>query len=262
LFTFKTNCRDLEKWFLFGGKTMKKKLFVRILIGLLLSLSGCENETGDNRHCDDMVLYGPASCASDEQCVEEYGAGWYCDEDSPVGPPECDLTWPACVNGNSSECEETVLYGPQGCVDDEQCIAENGVGWYCDQDAQIGPPECGYTWPVCKNGNSDECGLMVLYGPAPCLSDEQCVAENSAGWYCDEDNPVGPPECGYTWPVCKDGNSDECGLMVLYGPMPCLSDEQCVAENSAGWYCDEDNPVGPPECGYTWPVCKDGNDEG
>jgi len=48
-------------------------------------------------YCEPAAYYGPPPCSSDQQCVEWYGPGWYCDEEytmtDPCGQP---VTWPMC----------------------------------------------------------------------------------------------------------------------------------------------------------------------
>lgn len=49
--------------------------------------------------CEPVSVYGPKPCASDDECVEEYGDGWYCDEehgyDDGCGGK---IDWPVCKN--------------------------------------------------------------------------------------------------------------------------------------------------------------------
>jgi hypothetical protein len=102
-------------------------------------------------------------------------------------------------------------------------------------------------------GLSGNCGLdvgpiPVLYGPPPvteqeCYANEDCVAKNGTNWYCDLNE---------TSPTCK------CESVMLYGPQPCTSDEQCQSQNGGtNWYCDKTNAY-DDGCGgvVTWPICK------
>ena len=47
--------------------------------------------------CGAVAWYGPPPCQSDAECVEWYGAGWYCNEEytftDPCGQP---ITFPTC----------------------------------------------------------------------------------------------------------------------------------------------------------------------
>jgi predicted esterase len=53
------------------------------------------------------------------------------------------------VNANLN-CEPNSIYGPRPCIDDQECVTENGDGWYCDQNNSF-DDGCGgtTTWPVC-----------------------------------------------------------------------------------------------------------------
>lgn len=57
---------------LFALRTMFVGLFLVGVIGLIMLVIGC----GEN----DRYYYGPLPCVSDEQCVEDFGEGWYCEE--------------------------------------------------------------------------------------------------------------------------------------------------------------------------------------
>lgn len=118
------------------------------------------------------------------------------------------------------------------------------------------------TWTGANLAGCDEEGEAVYYGPAPypeqCSSDSQCVEDNGKGWYCDPDNLIDSE----TWPICKQygedtdtTETDTCGEVAYYGPQPCSDDADCIEENGEGWYCDQDHPVGPEECGGIWPTC-------
>ena len=47
-------------------------------------------------------------------------------------------------------CEPVAVYGPPMCDSDEQCVKEQGEGWYCDKDHGY-DDGCGgkISWPVC-----------------------------------------------------------------------------------------------------------------
>jgi hypothetical protein len=47
--------------------------------------------------CPPMAYYGPPPCASDQECVDLYGEGWYCDEENSFSDG-CggSITWPMC----------------------------------------------------------------------------------------------------------------------------------------------------------------------
>jgi hypothetical protein len=84
--------------------TIKKRTvqLTLIVVGLLLTLSGCKEEKADSS-CDDLAAYGPPPCTSDAQCVDENGSGWYCDKDYVVQwNEECSSTFPTCVAGTDA----------------------------------------------------------------------------------------------------------------------------------------------------------------
>ena len=47
-------------------------------------------------------------------------------------------------------CEPVAIYGPPMCDSDEQCVKQNGPGWYCDQEHAY-DTGCGgkAVWPLC-----------------------------------------------------------------------------------------------------------------
>ena len=47
--------------------------------------------------CPPMAYYGTPPCASDQECVDLYGEGWYCDEENSFSDG-CggSITWPMC----------------------------------------------------------------------------------------------------------------------------------------------------------------------
>jgi hypothetical protein len=36
---------------------------------------------GIEKHCEPSNVYGPKPCRGDDECREEHGEGWYCDEE-------------------------------------------------------------------------------------------------------------------------------------------------------------------------------------
>jgi hypothetical protein len=114
-----------------------------------------------------------------------------------------------------------------------------------------------------------DCQPAMFYGPAPCVSDEQCAKEYGAGWYCAT-NEV-PDGCGGTFKMtgCEPPPTDvvtpdvpadvnlDCLPGDMYGPPPCTSDQDCRdMYRSADWYCDKANTI-PGPCGQiSWPACK------
>jgi hypothetical protein len=101
------------------------------------------------------------------------------------------------------------------------------------------------------------CTPMAAYGPMPCTSDAECEQTNAVGWYCDTQNTFSDG-CGGTiaWPVCRPTDLDAappavdaCPPVAWYGPPPCTSEAECVAQNGAGWYCATPaDPCAPPVC--------------
>lgn len=51
----------------------------------------------------------------------------------------------------AQDCSGMAWYGPPPCQTDEECVKQNGPGWYCDLDNKF-DNGCGGTteWPVCK----------------------------------------------------------------------------------------------------------------
>ena len=127
-----------------------------------------------------------------------------------------------------------MLYGVQPCQSNEECRdRHDGGAWYCDTAYQI-PNGCGgyYTIPVCRPGSVDagapDAGVdggcvpaFPDYGPALCVSDEEC----GAGWYCDKSQGTNVG-CGIIAGQCAPVDagcppSNDGGLVILYGPQPC-----------------------------------------
>jgi hypothetical protein len=151
-------------------------------------------------------------------------------------------------------CEPAAYYGPPPCTDDQECVTQDGTGWYCDQENTF-LDGCGQqvTWPVCK---FSDCQPAVYYGPPQCTDDPGCIADHGAGWYCDLTNTF-DDGCGtdIEYPVCRQA---DCDPAVYYGPPPCTDDQECIDEYGAGWYCNEANTF-TDNCGnaYTYAVCAE-----
>lgn len=67
--------------------------FLLVLLALLAPLGGC----AWLGICEPRSVYGPQPCRSDQDCVEEYGEGWYCDADHSYNDG-CGgrIEWPIC----------------------------------------------------------------------------------------------------------------------------------------------------------------------
>lgn len=48
--------------------------------------------------CPPMAYYGPPPCPSDDQCVQDFGSNWYCDQEQTL-PDGCGgtISWPTCA---------------------------------------------------------------------------------------------------------------------------------------------------------------------
>ena len=48
-------------------------------------------------------------------------------------------------------CQGWAVYGPRQCSTDEECVSQNGAGWYCNKDHAYTNP-CGekIPWPLCE----------------------------------------------------------------------------------------------------------------
>ncbi len=128
---------------------------ILIAFGLLLSLPACwehggaagrdagpgsdgdvDTDTGTDTDSE-PVMYGPAGCASDAQCAEQLGAGWYCDTDF-VTDTESGATWPTCVEdtdddaGADSGSGGPVYYGPAECTGTAADSVPGAERWYGD----------------------------------------------------------------------------------------------------------------------------------
>jgi hypothetical protein len=42
------------------------------------------------------TYYGPMPCQTDQECVDKFGATWYCNKDYIIDK-ECNVKWPSCV---------------------------------------------------------------------------------------------------------------------------------------------------------------------
>jgi hypothetical protein len=161
------------------------------------------------------------------------------------GPPPTDAgsrdggsPWDAAVRDAASTpdgCLPAAYYGPPPCEDTAGCVERHGPGWYCDTSNTF-PGACGdtVTWPVCVQGKADAgrpdgCEPAAYYGPPPCSSDDGCIQQHGAGWYCDQGATVAGP-CGeqVAWPACAPGPVDGGGVTtddggtppMFYGPRP------------------------------------------
>ncbi len=129
---------------------------------------------------------------------------------------------------------------------------------------------------------AQDCGLVTYYGPKPCATDQECIDDYGAGWYCDTENAFSDP-CGgvTTWPMCKQGNAadviepdvppdaldvvtpdtpsdilPDCEPMVAYGPPPCTSDADCTPWGQ-DYICDFQSPWVDPCTGKTLYMCRE-----
>ena len=208
--------------------------------------------------------YGPPPCSSDTDCAS-YGDGWYCDQANMQswcgGEPQL---YPVCKQAGDAGYEDfgnqCAAYGPKPCDSDQECVASNGEGWYCDQNHQAG--YCNgqpVTWPTCvqigdQDGGAWDYGPMdAAYGPPPCSTDQDCQSWMGSGWYCDQGGhycvmgqDAGPADFG-----------NPCGA---YGPPPCQTDQECVTDYGTGWYCDKNHQVDMCGTPTTYPTCVPAGD--
>ncbi len=52
-------------------------------------------------------------------------------------------------------------------------------------------------------GDADDCKSKAYYGPPPCQTDQDCIDEHGADWFCDKDHVI-DEACGVTWPTCVE----------------------------------------------------------
>ena len=77
-----------------------KKHYSSALLFLLslIFLSGFAGSgVAKKKNCEPKKVYGPPPCHSDEQCVERFGEGWYCNKDHSYNDG-CGgkIIWPVC----------------------------------------------------------------------------------------------------------------------------------------------------------------------
>ncbi len=65
-----------------------------LLVALLLSVA-CKSITSSCTG-EPKAYYGPPPCTTDQGCIDQYGAGWYCDKDHVIDQ-ECSVKWPTCA---------------------------------------------------------------------------------------------------------------------------------------------------------------------
>ncbi|MBM4372479.1 MAG: hypothetical protein FJ098_12540 [Deltaproteobacteria bacterium] len=90
--------------------TRRIRSFVGLASAALLGLvaggcsasRGCTDSPADEpqtraERCEPSSVYGPKPCHSDEECVKDYGEGWYCDlEHSYSDGCGGRIDWPVC----------------------------------------------------------------------------------------------------------------------------------------------------------------------
>jgi hypothetical protein len=89
-------------------------------------LDGGRPDAGTDGGCLPVVLYGPPPCQGDQDCVNRYGAGWYCGSMSASDGCGNTSSWAVCMPGapvdagcpdagadGSCSTPPVVLYGPQ-----------------------------------------------------------------------------------------------------------------------------------------------------
>jgi hypothetical protein len=77
----------------FASRRARIVRLASLLFALLFS-AGCELTTNDE--CEIKTYYGPPMCTTDQQCVDQYGEGWYCDKERVIDW-ECGTKWPTCA---------------------------------------------------------------------------------------------------------------------------------------------------------------------
>lgn len=221
----------------------------------------CNRETCQCGSCEDMPSDFPSLCYEDEQCVEEYGEGYFCNQaacncftcpadsdgcrveaDCPDTSLHCNTALCECV-----PCTEMALDFPGACSTNEQCLEENGPGWFCNQgtcNCMSCPPDSdGCTSQTDCPGEDNHCHLPTCdcitcaetetEHPEMCSTDEECVEDYGEGYFCN----LAACNCF----TCPEGS------------MGCRSDSECVdilGDETA--YCVEINCDCVIPCGDGW----------
>lgn len=179
----------------------------------------------------------------------------------------------SCDTGGGT-CEPGDYYGPPTCTTDEECVARDGPGSYCDTRVTMVDDGCGHMveWGrVCTTGGTTDadadadvddvipdvdgttdadadpdCVPAVFYGPDPiCTDNAQCESEYGAGWTCTGYTTF-PDTCDATinWgPFCEppgdtDADADPGDMTTFYGPPP-ADIVDSIDDDAGTWY-------GPP----------------
>ena len=104
----------------------------------------------------------------------------------------------------SPPCEPVSVYGPPMCSSDEECVKENGEGWYCNKDHGYSDG-CGgnISWPVCEPGPKK-----------PLVAEEPVVNDDKKEDKKDEKGIDTPP--GPDGPKVEEDKQ----IKTYYGPAP------------------------------------------
>jgi hypothetical protein len=206
------------------------------------------------------VFYGPAQCVDDAGCV-----GFQRDASSAVdrdaGDASEDQVASDVAADRGAEDASVDQTAVDGAADREAADAKD------HQDAATIDDGAPDVTTAC------DAGLLVVYGPMQCTSDEQCVQLHIGNW-CDTSGGI-TDACGHftSWPTCSydgglpDANVDDgapdvtttcdAGMVVYYGPMQCTSDQECVQTGGPGYWCDTSAGF-TDRCGRftSWPSCR------
>ena len=172
--------------------------------GLPAGCSGGSVSSGAGRtpSCVPNAVYGPPTCASDEDCLRQ-GPGWVCDPTAATFDDGCGgtTTWGRiCRPGASvSAAPGDAIAGPSASVEEE---SDGGL----DAELQVQDVSSASSRrdAVSAARVADApCSPDAVYGPRQCTDDAMCVRLNGAGWVCDTNHTFDDGCREFRWPLCR-----------------------------------------------------------
>jgi hypothetical protein len=180
----------IAKWMRLARKVRPWMVAVSMAVGA--GAAGLAASSCDSGECEGASFYGPATCTTDEQCVERSGPGWYCDPEPLVVDDGCgnEVSWGRiCVFGGTGDG------GTDGDADATDTAPDEATGDATDvvdvmPDTAYGPPDVvaddstGTYYGPATDVTEDDLGAN-LYGPLPADvgTDAEVDEDASASFY-------------------------------------------------------------------------------
>jgi hypothetical protein len=200
---------------------MRKYLYLPLITIALLTMGLALQNCGDNE--------GTKECETNQDCVDKYGAGSWCDRTVW----ECRTCSPNCTG---------LCCGDDGCGG--TCPDNCPTGYFCDTDCACKEDVECTTDQECVNlyGANYTCNLVSKECECNANCSGKCCGDDGCGATCP-DNCTAPMTCNTTTCACEGCTDDsQCGATE------CCINGTCTAMACGTLECGPD-PVCGKECG-------------